>query len=185
MSAFVFSRNPSKLNKFIYFFIILGISLPINYVALMKILQISMLNNTRLGIILLYTAVNIPISIFIMHSFVSTIPKEIDEAAIIDGCSPLKIFFYVIFPLFKPVVVTVGVLCFMSCWNEFIYPLYYLNSSFKWPMSLAVYNFFGQYVREWNIVCADIVLTSLPVIIVYILGQKYIVSGMTVGSVKG
>ena len=85
----------------------------------------------------------------------------------------------------KPVLVTVMVLTFLNTWNEYILPLYFLGSSDKWPMTLAVYNFFGMYFRDWNLVCADIVLTSLPVVIVYLLGQKYIVSGMTAGAVKG
>ncbi|TCL75130.1 carbohydrate ABC transporter membrane protein 2 (CUT1 family) [Hydrogenispora ethanolica] len=188
MAAFVISRNDTRLNRFAYFFIIMGIVLPVNYVALMKVMQVTMLNNTRLGISLLYTAMNIPISLFITCSFIGSIPKDLDEAAIIDGCGPWSLFFRIIFPLLKPVAVTVGVLCFMASWNDFMMPLYYLNNSAKWPMSLTVYSFFGasmQAQRQWNLVCADIVLTSIPVIVVYLLGQKYIVSGITAGAVKG
>jgi raffinose/stachyose/melibiose transport system permease protein len=188
MAAFVISRNDSKLNKFIYYLIIMGIVLPVNYVALMKVMQVTMLNNTRMGISLLYAAMNIPISLFITTSFINTIPKDLDEAAIIDGCGPWGLFFRIIFPLLKPIMVTVGVLGFMAAWNDFMMPLYYLNNSLKWPMSLTVYSFFGasmQAQRQWNLVCADIVLTSAPVIIVYLAGQKYIVSGVTAGAVKG
>jgi raffinose/stachyose/melibiose transport system permease protein len=188
MAAFVISRNETRLNRFVYFFIIMGIVLPINYVALMKTMQVTMLNNTRIGISLLYAAMNIPISLFITYSFIGTIPKDLDEAAVIDGCGAWNLFFQIIFPLLKPVMITVGVLSFMATWNDFMIPLYYLNNSAKWPMSLTVYNFFGasmQAQRQWNLVCADIVLTSAPVIIVYLLGQKYIVSGITAGAVKG
>lgn len=73
----------------------------------------------------------------------------------------------------------------MGAWNDFVTPLYYTSSSKNWPMTLAVYNFFGQYQMQWNLVSADIVLTSLPVIIIYLIGQKYIISGMTSESVKG
>jgi raffinose/stachyose/melibiose transport system permease protein len=83
------------------------------------------------------------------------------------------------------VLVTVMVLTFLNTWNEYVLPLYYLSKTDYWPMTEAVYNFFGMYFRDWNLICADIVLTSLPVIIVYLLGQKYIVSGMTAGAVKG
>jgi len=185
MAAFVLSRNSTKINRFIYYFIILGIALPVNYVALMNIMKVTMLINTRIGISFLYAAVNIPLYLFITYAFINTIPKELDEAAVIDGCGPVSLFFYIIFPLLKPVLITVGVLCFMFCWNEFMLPLYYLNSSSKWPMSLAVYSFFGQFRQQWNLVCADIVLTSLPVVLIYIFGQKYIVSGMTAGAIKG
>lgn len=188
MAAFVISRHGSRFNRFAYFFMIMGIALPVNYVALMKVMQVTGLNNTRLGISLLYAALNIPISLFIISSFMGAIPRDLDEAAIIDGCGPWTLFFRVIFPLLKPVVITVGMLSFMASWNDFMMPLYYLNHSAKWPMSLTVYNFFGasmQAQRQWNLVCADIMLTSLPVMGVYLLGQKYIVSGITAGAVKG
>ncbi len=143
------------------------------------------LNNTKLGIILLYTAMQLPFMTFLIHGFVAKVPVELDEAAIIDGCGPVKLFFSVVLPLLKPAVATSVVLTFLNTWNEFTSPLYFLNSTEKWPMTLSVYNFFGMYFKDWNLVCADILLTSLPVIIVYLLGQKYIVAGMTSGAVKG
>lgn len=183
--AYVLSRNKSKLNQFLYFFVVLGIAMPINYIALMKVMQFTSLINTRLGMIILYTGLNIPISLFIAYGFIGNIPRELDEAATLDGCSPLNLFYRIIFPLLKPVLATLTVLNFMGIWNDFIMPLYYLNASSKWPMTLAVYNFFGMFQHAWNLVCADIVLTSIPVLIVYLLGQKYIVDGMVTGSVKG
>lgn len=185
LAAFVLARNQSRLNRFIYMFLIMGIVMPLNFVSLMKVMQGTHLINTRIGIILLYAALGIPISVFIAYGFVDTIPRELDEAATIDGCSPISLFFRVIFPLMKPVLVTLFVLNFMSTWNDFILPMYYLNESTKWPMTLAVYNFFGQYMQSWNLVCADIVLTCAPVLIVFILGQKHIVGGITSGAVKG
>ena len=84
----------------------------------------------------------------------------------------------------KSSMVTAAVLCFLNTWNEFVMPLYFLNSSEKWPMTLAVYNFFGQYSKSWNLICADILLTCLPVIIMYLVCQKHIVGGQTAGAVK-
>ena len=185
MAAYVMARNPKKLHSFLYIFIVLGIAMPINFVTLMKVMQVVRLMNTRIGIILLYTATQIPFNVFLIHSFVSKIPEEIDEAATIDGASALGLFLKVVLPLLKPVLVTVMVLTFLNTWNEFVMPLYFLGSSTKWPMTLAVYNFFGMYFKDWNLVCADIVLTRAPVILVYLLGQKSIVAGMTAGAVKG
>ena len=185
MAAYVLSRNRRKLHNFLYLFLVLGIAMPINFIPLIKIMQSLKLMNTRIGIVLLYTATQTPFNIFLIHSFVSKISREIDEAAVIDGASPLGLFFRIVMPLMKPVLVTVMVLTFLNTWNEFVMPLYFLGSTDKWPMTLAVYNFFGMYFKDWNLVCADIVLTSAPVIIVYLLGQKYIVSGMTAGAVKG
>lgn len=185
MAAYVLSRRRSKLHNFLYYFIALGITMPINFVALMRVMQLLHLNNTRVGIILLYTATQIPFNLFLIYSFVNKIPRDIDEAGILDGCTPMRLFFSLIFPTLKPVLVTVMVLTFLNTWNEFVMPLYFLGETTKWPMTLAVYNFFGMYFKDWNLVCADIVLTSLPVVIVYLLGQKYIVTGMTAGAVKG
>ena len=151
----------------------------------MKVMQFTGLINSRTGIILLYTAIQTPFNVFLIHSFVGKIPNDIDEAAIVDGAGPLRLFMVVILPLLKPVLVTVMVLTFLNTWNEFVLPLYFLGNSSNWPMTLAVYNFFGMYAKDWNLVCADIVLTCLPVIVVYLLGQKYIVTGMTAGAVKG
>lgn len=184
-AAFVIARNRKGINNIIYYFILSGIAIPINNVALMKVLQALELVNTRLGIILVYAAINIPLSLFLSYGFISTIPREIDEAAVIDGCGPIKLFVKIILPLLKPIISTLFVLNFMAVWNDFTMPLYYLNNSAKWPMTLAVYNFFGAFENSWNLVSADIILTLLPVLIVFILGQKYIVGGVAAGSVKG
>lgn len=185
LAAFVISRNMKGINRFLYYFIISGIAMPINNVSLMKVMQAFHLINTRGGIILLYAAINIPLSLFLAYGFIDTIPREIDEAAVIDGCTPWQLFTQVIAPLLKPIVSTLFVLDFMAIWNDFTMPLYYLNNSQKWPMTLAVYNFFGAFQNSWNLVAADIMLTLLPVLIVFVLGQKYIVGGVAAGSVKG
>lgn len=185
LAAFVISRNMKGINRFLHYFIISGIAMPINNVSLMKVMQALHLINTRGGIILLYAAINIPLSLFLAYGFIDTIPREIDEAAVIDGCTPWQLFTQVIAPLLKPIVSTLFVLDFMAIWNDFTMPLYYLNNSQKWPMTLAVYNFFGAFQNSWNLVAADIMLTLLPVLIVFVLGQKYIVGGVSAGAVKG
>ena len=184
-AAYVISRNQKGINRFLYYFIISGIAIPINNVALMKVMQMLHLVNTRIGIILLYAAINIPLSLFLAYGFVDTIPRELDEAAVIDGCTPKQLFIKVIAPLLKPIVSTLFVLDFMAVWNDFTMPLYYLNNSNKWPMTLAVYNFFGAFQNSYNLIAADIMLTLVPVLVVFVLGQKYIVGGMSAGAVKG
>lgn len=185
MAAYVFSRRRDRLNNGIYMYMVLGIVIPINYVALMKVMQITHLNNSAPGIILLYVATQLPFTVFLIYGFVSKVPVELDEAAVIDGCGPIRLFFSIILPMLKSSMVTAAVLCFLNTWNEFVMPLYFLNSSEKWPMTLAVYNFFGQFEKSWNLICADILLTCLPVIIMYLVCQKYIVGGQTAGAVKG
>ncbi|HVP22145.1 MAG TPA: carbohydrate ABC transporter permease [Anaerolineaceae bacterium] len=185
LAAYVLARNRTRFNRFIYLFIIMGIAMPTNFVTLTKVLQVTHLVNTQLGIIILYASSHIPLNVFLIYAFVGTVPRELDEAAIMDGCSPLRLFANVIFPLLTPVLVTASVLNLLDIWNEFLLPLYYLNSSTKWPMTLAIYNFYGQYLSDWSLVSADIVLTILPVIIIYLVAQRFIFSGLTAGAVKG
>jgi raffinose/stachyose/melibiose transport system permease protein len=185
MAAYVLARNRTRTNRLLYFFIIMGIAMPINFFTLTKVMQVTHLINTRPGMIVLYAATQIPFSVFLIYGFIGSIPRDLDEAAIIDGCGPIRLFFSVILPLLTPVIVTAAVLNMLGTWNEFILPLYYLNSSTNWPMTLAVYNFFGQFQSDWSLVSADILLTILPVVIIYLLGQRFILSGMTSGAVKG
>ena len=185
MAAYIFSRRRSGFVSFLYMFVILGMVIPVNYVALTKVMQLTGLNNTSLGIILLYVAMQTPFTVFLIFGFVSKVPVELDEAAVLDGCSPLRLYFGIVMPLLKPALITASVLCFLNTWNEFTMPLYFLNTSEKWPMTLAIYNFFGQYEMSWNLICADVLLTCAPVIIMYLLCQRYIVGGQTAGAVKG
>ena len=185
MAAYVLARRRTRTHKLIYLVLIMGIAMPTNFVTLMQVMQWTNLVNTQIGIILLYAAMSIPFSVFLIYAFVGRMPRELDEAALIDGCSPLRAFFSVIFPLMTPVLVTLAVLTILGIWNEFLMPLYFLNDSGDWPMTLAVYNFFGRYQSDWNLVSADVVLTIVPVIIIYLLAQRWILSGMSAGAVKG
>jgi raffinose/stachyose/melibiose transport system permease protein len=185
LAAFVLSRRRTKMNRFLYFFLIMGIALPINFFTLTTMMQATHLINTKHGMVILYAAMQIPFAVFLIYGFIESIPRELDEAAIIDGAGPFQLFFRIILPLLTPVLVTTAILSFLGVWNEFLFPLYYLNSSANWPMTLAVYNFFGQYQQSWNLVSADILLTILPVIVVYLAGQRFILSGLTGGAVKG
>lgn len=185
MAAFVLSRNRTKLNNFIYMFVICGLFFPVNYVTLVRVFKWLHLTNTRIGIILVFTSAMIPFCVFTIYSFVDTIPRELDEAAIIDGAGPVSLFFRIVFPLLRPTIMTCFILQFMTVWNDFLTPLYMSSKSKLFPMTMSVYQFFGRNQSNWNYVFADIVLTILPVLIVYAIGQRYIIGGMTTGSVKG
>ena len=185
MAAYVFSRRRSKGMAALYIYVVLGMVIPINYVTLTKTMITLHLTNTSPGIILLYMAMQTPFTVFLIYGFVSKIPVELDEAAILDGCTPIQLYVKIILPMLKSAIITAGVLCFLNCWNEFMMPLYFLHSSEKWPMTLAIYNFFGQFEMKWNLICADVILTCAPVMILYLLCQKYIVGGQTAGAVKG
>lgn len=185
LAAFVLVRDRSKSNRFIYIIFLLGLVAPINYIATVKVLQLFHIINTYIGAILLYTAQFIPFTVFIYYGFIGSIPRNLDEAAMIDGSRGIKLFFQIIFPLLKPVTMTAVVINALNCWNDFIVPLYFLNSSEKWGVVMRMYNYFSQFVSSWNLVCSVMIVTMLPIIILYIIGQKYLISGMTAGAVKG
>lgn len=185
LCSYVLSRRRTKLHRALYYFFLLGLVAPLNMVPAILVLQRFHLMDTRLGLILLYSALVTPFSVFLYYGFIGTVPKEIDEAAIIDGCSCTSLFGKVVFPLLKPVTVTVVILNFMNAWNDFITPFYVMNTSSKMPMTTMVYSFFGQFQRSWNLVCVMMVMIICPIMVVYAFGQKYIIAGMTSGAVKG
>ncbi len=184
MAAFVMSRRRTKLNNFLYYFVLCGLFFPINYVTLVRVLSAFHLTNTRVGIIVVFTSAMIPFCVFTIRNFISSIPVEMDEAAVMDGAGPVTLFFKIIVPMLKPTLVTCFILQFMSVWSDFLTPLYLSSKSRLFPMTMAVYQFFGKNTNYWNYIFADIVLTCIPVILVYLIGQKYIVGGLTSGAVK-
>lgn len=185
LAAYVLSRRRTSLSRGVYYYFIIGLIAPINMIPTIKVMQMLDVMNTFQGIILLYAALMIPFTIFLYYGFISSVPKELDESAVLDGCGSLMLFFRIVFPLLLPVMITSLLVNFMSAWNDFILPLYVFNKTAFNPMTLAVYGFYGMYVSSWNLVCAAIILTTLPIIIVYFIGQKYLVSGMMSGAVKG
>jgi len=183
--SFIIVRRDNKGCKIIYKVITLGIIAPFSALPTIRLLQQLGIYGSRTGLSFVYAALYMPFTTMMICSFIKGIPRELDEAAVMDGAIGGRLFIKVILPLLKPVLATTGVLNFMWVWNELQIPLYLLNSSSKWTLPLSVYYFYGQFSRSWNLVCADVVLVSLPVIIVYIFAQKWVIAGMTAGAVKG
>lgn len=185
MCAYVISRNRTKFNRLIYVFFAMGLMVPVSNVTIVKVLRVLNIYNTLFGTILVFIALIMPLSVFLYYGFIAGIPKELDEAAIVDGAGAVRIFAQVIFPLLKPATVTVIMINFLNVWNDFQIPLYTLPDPSNAVIVQKVYNFFGTYTASWNLVSVTIIYAILPILIVYLFGQKYIISGMTAGSVKG
>lgn len=183
--SFVLARRNTRFCKAAYRFMTFGIIAPFAAMPTIQLLRFLGLYGSRLGLSLSYAALFMPFTTMIFTGFIKGIPRELDEAAVIDGVRGFPLFTLIVFPLLKPVIATAGVLNFMWVWNELQIPMYLLNSSTKWTLPLSVFNFYGQFSRYWNLVCADVVLVSIPVVLVYIFAQKYIVNGMIAGAVKG
>lgn len=185
MCAYVISRNRTRWNRFIYTYFAMGLMVPVSMVTIVKVLRTVHLYNTLAGSIMVFVALIMPLSVFMYYGFIAGIPKDLDEAAIIDGAGANCIFYQIIFPLLKPATVTVIMINFLNVWNDFSIPLYTLPDPDMAVIVQKVYNFYGTYTASWNLVSVTILFAVFPVLAVYLFGQKYIISGMVAGSVKG
>ncbi len=183
-AALYLARVNTRGTRLVYNAFSIGLIAPLSLIPTIKLMQFLQINNTFVSVILLLSALNIPLTVFLCTGFVKSIPRELDEASALDGCTSFALLRRIVFPLMLPVVMTSAVIAFMGSWNSFMIPLYFLNNSSKWTLPLTVYNFFGQYSRDWNLVFADLVITSLPVVLFYLFAQRYIISGMTAGALK-
>lgn len=182
--ALVLSRMKGKIYSVVYYIFILGLIVPVAYIPTYLVLNTLNLLNTYAGIILIFTTYGFPMAIFLYTGFIKTIPRELDEAAIIDGCGTMRLYGQIIFPLLKPITATEFIFAFVGAWNDVMIPMFFSNGS-KWSLPLTVYNFYGSYLKSWNLIFADIIITISPLIIIYLCCQKQIVAGMTAGAVKG
>lgn len=182
--AFYIARVKTKISNSIFYTFIMGLVVPVAFIPTYLVLNKLHLLNTYTGIILIFTTYGLPMAIFLYTGFIKTVPRELDEAAFIDGCGPIRLFYRIIFPLLKPVTMTIFILSFIGAWNDVMIPMFFSNSS-KWALPLTVYNFYGGYVKIWNYIFADIMITISPLLLIYIFAQKYVIAGMTAGAVKG
>jgi raffinose/stachyose/melibiose transport system permease protein len=184
-AAFILARRESKLSNFLYLFFFMGLIAPMSTITTIRVVQWFGFYGSITSVVFVYAALNTAFSIFLYTGFVKSLPKALDEAAFIEGANIFQVYLKIVTPLLLPVNATVAIMVFMGVWNDISIPLYFLPDSSKWTMPLSVYNFYGMYSREWNLIFADLVLTSLPVIILYVFAQRFIVSGMTAGAMKG
>jgi raffinose/stachyose/melibiose transport system permease protein len=185
MAAFIFSRRPGKVTSVANFFVLSGLVVPPAVVPTIWVLQKLNLFKTLPGLIFIEVAYSAAFAILIYKSFISSIPKEIDEAAAVDGCTGFALYRRIIFPLLMPVNVTIIVTTSVAIFNDFTNPLYFLPGSQNATVQLTLYNFQSQYLTKYNLLFTDILLITIPPLIVFILFNKRIVAGITAGSVKG
>ncbi len=137
------------------------------------------------GMILAYIGFGTPLSIFMFHGFIKSIPKELEEAATIDGCSKVKIFFQIILPILRPIFVTVLILNAIWIWNDFLLPSLVLGVGQEiQTIPLAIRSFAGSYVKKWDLIMTAVLMAAVPIIIGFLIGQKHIIKGMVAGSIK-
>lgn len=193
MAAWVICRNKTKWSTVIYMTFIASMTIPFQVVMLPlistfrdvgKFLGISMLQSFP-GIIFAYCGFGGAMTVFILTGFIKGIPYELEEAAAIDGCTPEGTFFRIIFPLLKPVIMTVTILNGMWIWNDYLLPSLMLGQNGKVKtLPVAVQAFVGSYVKQWDLILTAALLAMIPMIIIFLIGQKQIMSGMVDGAIK-
>ena len=185
--GYVLSRYRFRGRDLIYSLFMVGMVTPVYALIVPLFIQMKNLHmdNQFYTLLLPYIAVRLPLSIFLFESFVKTIPVELEEAAYLDGASVIRTMSRIIFPLSKPVLSTVLILAFLDTWNEFPFALTLVNKEWLRTIPVALTNFQGQFTTDYTTLMAALVLSSLPIIIVYLCFSKKIIQGMTAGAVKG
>ncbi|GAB1158864.1 carbohydrate ABC transporter permease [Paenibacillus illinoisensis] len=186
MTAHYFVRHKSKLNQYLFFLMVAAMIIPFQaiMIPLVKIYgSLGMLDN-KWSLIYMYIGFGSPLAVFIYHGFIKSIPLELEEAALMDGCGRVQTFFRIVLPVLLPTSVTITVLNVLWIWNDFLLPSLVLTSSEQRTLPLSTFYFYGTYTVDYGPLMAGLVLTLLPVLIVYLFAQKYIIQGVMQGSIK-
>ena len=185
MVGYVLSRKTTWLNPVINFFVLAGLIVPPALVPTIWLLQGLGLFRTMPGLILIEATFGLSFCILLFRAFVGTIPRELDEAAVLDGAGPIRLFFGVVLPLLRPVIVTVIVVQSVAVFNDFANPLYFLPGDENATVQQTLYEFQGQNLSFYNLLFTDVLLITIPPLVAYIFFNRQIVAGLTSGAVKG
>lgn len=185
MVAWVLQRRSSRWNALVNFLILSGLIIPPAIVPTIWVLQGLGLFKSLPGLILVEVAFGLSFCVMLFRAFIASIPKELDEAAVIDGCGPVRLFFRVIFPLLRSVIITVIVVQSVAIFNDFQHPLYFLPGDANATVQLTLFNFQSQFTTNYNLLFMNILLITIPPFVMYLFFNRQIVAGMTAGAVKG
>lgn len=187
LASYFLSRFEFRMSKLLYGFFVFGLLIPIHatLVPMFILMKNLGLLNTPITLIFPYMAFHLPITIFILTSFMKSFPKDIEESAIMDGCGIYRIFWSIILPMSRPAIATVVILNFIYNWNEFSFALVLINDSNLQTLPLGLANFAGQFTTNYGAQMAGLTMSLIPIVIFYIIFEKNIVKGMTAGAVKG
>ncbi len=187
MFAYSISRHKFFGSNFLFLMVVSGILVPLNALIIPYFAIINYLNlyDTRIGLILVYSAVGLPVSIYILTEFFKSIPKEIEEASVVDGCNFLQRYIKIMLPLSVPGLMTAGTFQFILCWNEFIYAMLLTSSKNIRTIQFGISYFTNEFFSDYVSMFAAIVISIIPSITVFILFQERVITGLTAGAVKG
>ncbi len=185
MVAFVLQRRPGRWTRIADFLVLAGLIVPPAVVPTIWALQKLGLFRTMTGLILIEVAFGISFTVLLFKAFIATIPRELDEAAALDGAGPIRMFFQVIFPVLRSVIVTVVVVQSVAVFNDFANPLYFLPGDENATVQLTLFNFSSQFTSQYNLLFTDILLITIPPLLMFLFFNRQIVAGQTSGAIKG
>jgi raffinose/stachyose/melibiose transport system permease protein len=186
-AAFAFAHLRFFGHKFLFNYLILGLTFPFATAILplfIKVRDLGLLD-THWGIILPQVAFGQAVSILLLRNAFRQLPPELLESALVDGCGYIRFFLWITLPLSRPILATVAVISFVTSWNNFLLPLVVLNTTSKYPWTLGLMDYQGEFIVAWQLILAFITLTIIPAMIMFIVAQRHLVAGLTAGAVKG
>lgn len=186
MAAYVLARFTFPGNRAIYLLFLAGFMIPVRLaiVPLFIMMRELHLLDTLWALILVYIAGGMPFTIFLMVNFFRHVPRDLEDAAILDGAGPFQVYYQIMLPLVRPALATVGLFHFLNVWNDFFFPLIFIRSENLRTVPLGVSTFFGEYTNDWSLMFAALSISILPVIAVYLMASKQFIAGLTSGALK-
>ncbi len=186
MCAYFFARNNWKINQILFMIMVTSMIIPFQTIMIPIVKNFSAINavDNIFMVVVFYIGANMAMAVFMFQGFIKGIPAELDEAATIDGCTQFQILFRIIFPLLKPIISTVAILDILGIWNDFLLPYILLQSNNLKTLPLMTYSFFSQYSVDYSLVCSGLVMSIIPVIVIYAFLQKQIIDGVVTGAIK-
>ncbi|WP_413406986.1 carbohydrate ABC transporter permease [Paenibacillus amylolyticus] len=187
LAGYKLSRTSGRLSNLIFFLFVASMLVPFHsiMIPLTRVAKGMGVQGSTYGLALIYIGLGVNMAIFLYHGFVKSIPRELEESAQMDGCNEFQTFFQIIFPLLLPITVTIAILDFLWIWNDFLLPLLMLTDVNRYTLILSTNMLFGEYNKEWPLILSSLVLTAIPVILIYAFFQKFIMEGIAEGAVKG
>jgi raffinose/stachyose/melibiose transport system permease protein len=187
MAAYRILRHPTRFNKLLFALFVAAMVIPFQsiMIPLVKVVSGTGLMDSRTGLILCYFGFGVSLNLFLYHGFMKSIPQEIEESAVVDGCTPYGVFWRIVYPLLKPMTITVVILNSLWIWNDFLLPSLVLHEPGIRTIPLQTYAFFGQYTKQWDLALAGLVLGVAPMVAFFLAMQKHIIAGISAGAVKG
>lgn len=187
MAAYAITRMNWKLSNATMTLILLGMMVPIHaaLLPLFMVLKSLHLLNTYWSLIIPYVAFGIPMAVFILGSFFKGVPRELEESAVMDGCGVYRTYFSIILPLIRPAIATVSIFTFLSCWNELMFAVTFINDTHYQTLTVGMMSMVGTYITQWGIIGAGLMITTIPTVIIYLLLNKQVQQSMIAGAVKG